>query len=79
MTELFDQLRLLKAELVVISDDSTLLQGAQLPLRITSGLPEWLSPLVAVIPGQLFALNLALARGLDPDAPAGLHKVTETL
>ncbi len=79
MNELFDQLRALKAELVVISDDVQILQGAQLPLRISSGLPEWLSPLVAVIPGQLFALNLALARGLDPDTPAGLHKVTETL
>ncbi len=79
MSELFDQLRHLKAEIIVISDDSALLQNAQLPLRITSGLPEWLSPLIAIIPGQLFALNLAIARGMDPDHPAGLTKVTETL
>ncbi len=79
MNELFEQLRRLKAELVVISDDTALLQGAQLPLGITAGVPEWLSPLVAVIPGQLFALNLAIARGLDPDQPPGLSKVTETL
>lgn len=40
--------------------------------------PELLSPLVAVIPGQLLAFHAARARGLDPDAPRGLRKVTET-
>jgi glucosamine--fructose-6-phosphate aminotransferase (isomerizing) len=79
LTELFDQLRNLQAELLVISDDENLLKQAALPLRIPSTLPEWLTPLVAILPGQLFALNLAIARGLSPDAPAGLRKVTETL
>ena len=41
--------------------------------------PELLSPLVAVVPGQLLAFHAARARGLDPDAPHGLKKVTETL
>ncbi len=40
--------------------------------------PELLSPLVAVIPGQLLAFHAARARGLDPDHPPGLRKVTET-
>jgi len=40
--------------------------------------PELLSPLVAVIPGQLLAFHAALFRGLDPDNPRGLRKVTET-
>ena len=31
-----------------------------------------------VSPGQLFALGLCLARGMDPDAPRGLRKVTLT-
>ena len=35
-----------------------------------------LSPLLSVVPGQLFARALARARGLDPDAPNGLSKVT---
>jgi len=35
-----------------------------------------LSPLLSVLPGQLFAWALARARGLDPDAPHGLAKVT---
>ena len=33
-------------------------------------------PLLSVVPGQLFAWALARARGLDPDAPHGLAKVT---
>jgi len=35
-----------------------------------------LGPALSIVPGQLFARALALARGLDPDAPAGLTKVT---
>jgi glucosamine--fructose-6-phosphate aminotransferase (isomerizing) len=41
-------------------------------------LPELLSPIVAVVPGQLLAFHAARARGLDPDAPSGITKVTET-
>ena len=41
-------------------------------------LPELLSPIVALVPGQLLAFHAARARGLDPDAPRGLSKVTET-
>ncbi|MBI5208949.1 MAG: SIS domain-containing protein [Elusimicrobia bacterium] len=38
--------------------------------------PDWLSPFPLAARGQLAALHLALARGLDPDRPAGLSKVT---
>jgi glucosamine--fructose-6-phosphate aminotransferase (isomerizing) len=31
-----------------------------------------------VVPGQLWALGLSLARGRDPDAPRGLSKITRT-
>lgn len=50
----------------------------------TVGLPlpdlgsEALSPLLLIIPVQLFAWHLALIRGYDPDQPRGLRKVTET-
>ncbi len=40
--------------------------------------PEALSPIGAIIPMQLLAFHLALHRGLDPDEPRGLKKVTET-
>ena len=48
-------------------------------LRLPFVPAEPLSPLVAVVPGQLLAARLAEARGYDPDRPRGLHKVTKTL
>jgi len=48
------------------------------PLRLPVAVPEWLSPIVTVIPGQLLAHDLTVARGYDPDHPRGLLKVTLT-
>lgn len=39
---------------------------------------EELSPIVQILPLQLLAKDLAVARGGNPDAPRGLRKVTET-
>jgi glucosamine--fructose-6-phosphate aminotransferase (isomerizing) len=49
---------------------------AELPY--TGGLPEPLCTLPATVRAQQLALALALRRGIDPDAPPGLGKVTET-
>lgn len=76
---LVGDLKGLGSELLLISEDASLLGQAQLPMPLPAGLPEWLTPLVAVLPGQLFSLALAQAKGLSPDQPAGLKKVTETL
>jgi glucosamine--fructose-6-phosphate aminotransferase (isomerizing) len=70
------------ADLAVISDapEALALASAPLPLDVGAArVPEWLSPVTAVIPGQALALRLAEAKGLDPDAPRGLRKVTRTL
>jgi glucosamine--fructose-6-phosphate aminotransferase (isomerizing) len=66
------------AELLVLSDREELLAEAVTPLPLPEGVPEWLSPLVAVVAGQLFALHLTLLKGHDPDQPLGLEKVTLT-
>jgi glucosamine--fructose-6-phosphate aminotransferase (isomerizing) len=47
-------------------------------VRIDSGLPEDLTPLTLAVLGQLLALRVALARGIDPDRPRALNKVTRT-
>jgi glucosamine--fructose-6-phosphate aminotransferase (isomerizing) len=44
----------------------------------TEGVPEELHPVLEILPLQQLALRLALERGVDPDAPRGLQKVTET-
>lgn len=66
------------AELIAISDQEELLNLAQTPLRLPQPVPEWLAPLTVIVPGQLLALHLARTRGLDPDQPRGLTKVTLT-
>jgi glucosamine--fructose-6-phosphate aminotransferase (isomerizing) len=66
------------AELLIISDQQDLLAEAVTPMPLPQGVPEWLSPIVAVVPGQLFALHLTVAKGHDPDQPLGLQKVTLT-
>lgn len=66
------------APLIVLSDRREILEAADVELPLPPGIPEWLSPIVAVVPGQLWALGLSLARGANPDAPPGLSKVTQT-
>jgi len=39
---------------------------------------ELLSPLLYIVPGQLWAYHLARTRGQNPDKPRGLTKVTLT-
>jgi glucosamine--fructose-6-phosphate aminotransferase (isomerizing) len=72
------RLKTLGAELLIASDCDELLSQAHLPMRLPGGVSEWLSPIVAALPGQLFGFALAQARSLNPDAPEGLRKVTET-
>lgn len=54
------------------------LAGDRPVLRTPAGLPEWLTPLAAIVPGQVYALRQAALRGLDLDQPVGLTKVTTT-
>ncbi len=66
------------ARVLVISDVRALLRRARTRLPLAGGVPEWLSPLTAVVPGHVTAMRLARFRGLDLDCPAGLRKVTLT-
>jgi len=67
-----------KADLFLISDRSELLSYADCPVSIPENLPEWLSPIIGIIPGQLFSYHLTLVKGMNPDSPRGLNKVTLT-
>ena len=60
------------ADVTVVSDDPAI---ADIELE---GVPEWLSPLVAVIPAQQLAVGMAEQMGRDVDRPPGLKKVTRT-
>ena len=75
-----DMLTIVKAkgaDTLIISNDSDLLQEGKRAIPIAT-IPEWLSPIIAVMPGQIFAMHQALARGYEVDKPRGLSKVTIT-
>ena len=75
---LVDRLVARGAHVVALSDDAALRAAATAGLAMPA-VEEWLSPIVAIVPAQLWALELARARGVDPDLPRGLSKVTRTL
>ncbi|MBZ0294928.1 MAG: SIS domain-containing protein [Anaerolineae bacterium] len=78
LTSFLSDLRERGAELIVVSAHEAALQLAQTPLRLPGELPEWASPIVNVVPGQLFALGLTMAKGYDVDQPRNIQKVTRT-
>jgi glucosamine--fructose-6-phosphate aminotransferase (isomerizing) len=76
---LLDRLRdELDAAIAVVSDQPAALALARWPFRLAPGTPEWLGPIVSIVVGQLHALHLTHARGLDPEQPRNLRKVTRT-
>jgi glucosamine--fructose-6-phosphate aminotransferase (isomerizing) len=64
--------------LLAVSNHLEVLQLASTPLVMPTEIPEWLSPLVAIVPAQLFCLHLGALKGLDVEHPRGLQKVTKT-
>ena len=67
-----------EVDALVVSDDPAIRAAGNASLALPAGLPEWLMPIVSIVPGQLFALYLTVARGLDPERPRWISKVTET-
>ncbi len=66
------------AEIICLGDSDETTALGTIPLRLPQPVAEWLSPLTAIVPGQLFALHLAHVRGYNIDQPRGINKVTET-
>ncbi|HSE97838.1 MAG TPA: SIS domain-containing protein [Blastocatellia bacterium] len=79
MRDLLGKLTRLGAETVVISSERTVLRSATRALEIPERISEMLSPIPYIIPAQLFAALLAKAKGLSPDRPRSLAKVTQTV
>ena len=67
-----------QAELLVVSNDPTALSLAKSAIPLPTDIPEWLSPIIAIVVGQLFTYYLTQSKGLDVEAPRGLSKVTKT-
>lgn len=78
MVDLLHKLRERRAECIVISDTQAALDLGHIALPLPANIPEWLSPICAVVPGQQLAMNMALVKGNPVDRPEGLSKVTIT-
>jgi glucosamine--fructose-6-phosphate aminotransferase (isomerizing) len=67
------------ATLVASGPAAGQIAGAAFSVPVPKPSVTLLSPLLSVVPGQLFAWALAQAKGLDPDRPTGLSKITHAL
>jgi glucosamine--fructose-6-phosphate aminotransferase (isomerizing) len=72
------QLVLKGTQVFQLADGVPPLERAGAAIVLRTGLPESLTPLPLTIVGQLLAYHVAVARGLDPDQPRTLKKVTRT-
>jgi glutamine---fructose-6-phosphate transaminase (isomerizing) len=68
----------LGSRLAAISNDERTLALADAPISIPPG-SEWLTPIVAAVAAQVFTYHLAVTKGLDPDSPRTINKVTKTM
>jgi glucosamine--fructose-6-phosphate aminotransferase (isomerizing) len=65
-------------ELLAISNEPRLLGISRTQIHTPANIPEWISPIVSIVPAQLFSYHLTQAKGLDTESPRGLRKVTRT-
>ncbi len=78
MLDLAMRIRDRAGEMVVFASAPEMLGLGVVPIPTPQAPHELVSPLVSIIPGQLFAYHLSKLRGADPDSPRGLTKVTRT-
>ncbi|MGW3072801.1 SIS domain-containing protein [Kitasatospora sp. NPDC001132] len=72
-----DRLRGRGADLVVVGRQAQV-DAASAGFALPTGVPEEVQPILEILPLQLLAYEVTIARGQDPDAPRALAKVTET-
>jgi glucosamine--fructose-6-phosphate aminotransferase (isomerizing) len=76
---LIERLRELHADTLAITSDPEAAKLCTRAIVMSREIDEFLAPIPYIVPGQLFAALLAEAKGLNPDAPRSLSKVTRTL
>jgi glucosamine--fructose-6-phosphate aminotransferase (isomerizing) len=81
MGETLKRLHALRAEVVAITDpgNNEAAGRATRVIRLPRRVKEVMTPIPYIVPAQLFAACLAEQKGLDPDRPRTLSKVTLTL
>jgi glucosamine--fructose-6-phosphate aminotransferase (isomerizing) len=77
--ELLARLKELRADTLTFTADAEAARLSSRAVMLPDEITEAHSVIPYIIPGQLFAALLAEAKGLNPDAPRSLAKVTRTL
>jgi glucosamine--fructose-6-phosphate aminotransferase (isomerizing) len=76
--DLLERLKDLHADSLAFTNDPEIISRASRSIALPE-MDEFLSPIPFIVPGQLFAAYLSAAKGLDPDSPRSLAKVTQTV
>jgi len=77
--DLIRRLQELRADTLAITGDIDTAAMCSRSIIMPRQIDEFLAPIPYIIPAQLFAALLAEAKGLDPDTPRSLSKITRTL
>jgi len=76
--EMINKLKDSKADILIVSNNHELMKLGDSCIEIPKDCSEYISPLFNVVVAQMFACKLSLLKGLNPDSPRGLNKVTIT-
>jgi glucosamine--fructose-6-phosphate aminotransferase (isomerizing) len=76
--EMLEKLKKAGADILVVSNDPEALAMGNRSIRIADNVSDFISPFINGMVAQIFACNLSVLKGLNPDAPRGLSKVTYT-
>jgi glucosamine--fructose-6-phosphate aminotransferase (isomerizing) len=77
--DLIDRLAELRADTLAITADLDVASTCSRAIIMPREIDEFVAPIPYIIPAQLFAALLAESKGLNPDAPRSLSKLTRTL
>jgi glutamine---fructose-6-phosphate transaminase (isomerizing) len=76
--EMINKLKDSEADILIVSNNNELLKLGDSSIEIPKNCSDYVSPLFNVVVAQIFACELSLLKGLNPDSPRGLNKVTIT-
>ncbi len=81
MRDMIHKMQQLRAETLVVTDEANhdAIATSGRAITVPCSLEEMYTPIPYIIPAQLFAASLAVEKGLNPDQPRTLNKVTRTL
>jgi len=76
--EMIHKLKEQGADLTIISNNEEVLKMADCAFEIPQSDNDFITPFLNIVVAQMFACQVAITKGINPDCPRGLKKVTIT-